>query len=214
MCVDIANKKGNDNLLIGRRKLKNMAYSRKITGKAKEKMLNTTPVPDKRLGRNLDKWLEKKNYSLFEDWGETKFKALDPKENHEHRSIPTIDINKGKFFEYVYGVNQVDQVEKQEIGHAVNVLSVDNDKLIIFDPFYRIMERKSVDYDRLQELKYEDIDGVYKISRNLIENWWNTAQDRRWIWALEPKDANQKTLSLYNEEEAKDYGLRKTERGI
>lgn len=96
----------------------------------------------------------------------------------------------------------------------MNVLAVDHDKVIIFDPFYRIMERRSIDTEGLQELKYEGLDGVYEISRNLVENWWNTAQDRRWIWALEPKDADQRTLNLYSKEEAKDYGLRKTERGI
>lgn len=194
--------------------MKNMAYPRDIKGKAKEEMLNTTPAPEKRLGRNLNKWLEKKNYSLFEDWGETKFEAMDLRENHEDRSIPTIDLNKSGFFQHVYGVNTSRKIEKGGTGHAVNVLAVDHDKVIIFDPFYRIMERRSIDTEGLQELKYEGLDGVYEISRNLVENWWNTAQDRRWIWALEPKDADQRTLNLYSKEEAKDYGLRKTERGI
>lgn len=85
--------------------MKNMAYPRDIKGKAKEEMLNTTPAPEKRLGRNLNKWLEKKNYSLFEDWGETKFEAMDLRENHEDRSIPTIDLNKSGFFQHVYGIN-------------------------------------------------------------------------------------------------------------
>lgn len=194
--------------------MKNMAYPRDIKGKAKEDMLNTTPAYSNRFARKLDEWFRKKNYKLFNDYGETKFEAMDPRQNHEDRSIPTIDLNKSGFFEHVYGLNPARQREKGEVGHAVNVLAVDDDKVIIFDPFYRIMERKSIDYEGLQELKYEGLDGVYEISRNLIEDWWNTAKDRRWIWALEPKNADQQTLSLYNKEEAKDYGLRKTERGI
>ncbi len=214
MCLDIAKKRGNTDLIIDCNRLIAMAYPRGIKGRDKETMLNTLPAYSERFKVNLNRELGRKNYILFEDRIDTKFEAIDPQINHEHRSIPTIGLNKGKFFKYVYGVHSELGSEDIGFGHSVNVLAVENEKVIIFDPFYNIMERKSIDFGRVEGLKYNALRGVYEISRNLIEDWWNTAQERRWVWVLESKDANQQTLDLYDNEEAKNYGLRKAERGI
>lgn len=214
MCLDISYKKKNDNLKIDRNRLIAMAYPRVIKGKDKEIMLNTCPAYCAKFARNLNEELERKNYQLFEDSVDTKFDVIDPKKNHKHRSIPTIDLNTGKFFKYIYGIHSEKSPKDTGFGHAVNILAVEDEKVIIFDPLYNIIKRKSIDIKRVEDLKYNDFSGVYEISRNLLEDWWNTAEDRRWVWTLESKDAEQQTLNLYDNEEAKDYGLRKAERGI
>ncbi len=214
MCLDISYKKGNANLRIDRNRLIAMAYPRGKKGKEKEIMLNTFPAYTNRFARNLNEELEGKNYELFQDWETTKFDVIDPKKNHEHRSVPTIDLNKGKFFKYVYGIHSEKSTKNTGVGHAVNILAVEEEKVLIFDPLYNVMKRKTVDFQRVEDLKYHDFSGIYEIPRNLIEDWWNTAEDRRWVWALESKNADQQTLDLYDKEEAKTYALRKSERGI